>query len=237
MTFDGQEFYSKICIIDQIYDDKWWKKRWCWCLEMAREFFGWLNAHLSGLSFESIITCNTFKDSSVFKSKWFSVFYVALSDFPTVLLINKSSISVEDSALRENCGLENLKHFWNKSFSRILFHIGLWNPSVWQIITEYRFQIFVHPEYNDKSIQKFNDIAIIRLKHRVSFTHFVMPICLPNKAEENSFETGQMFSVSGWGRTDFCKYILKIITKCFIFENFYHFKLTNTSLIYPVPLN
>ncbi|XP_037942637.1 phenoloxidase-activating factor 1 [Teleopsis dalmanni] len=72
-------------------------------------------------------------------------------------------------------------------------------------------KLFVHPEYDENSFNKFNDIAIIRLKHKVSFTHFVMPICLPADNEVHPFEPGQMFSVSGWGRTDlFNKYFINI---------------------------
>lgn len=66
-------------------------------------------------------------------------------------------------------------------------------------------KITIHPDYKDYSFNKLNDIAVIRLKNPISFTHFVMPICLPNKTEDSPFEEGQMFSVSGWGRTDFCK--------------------------------
>ncbi|EDV93167.1 GH18418 [Drosophila grimshawi] len=62
--------------------------------------------------------------------------------------------------------------------------------------------IHVHPEYKEYSSHKYNDIAIIRLKHPVSFTHFIMPICLPNKTAQMPLTEGQMFSVSGWGRTD-----------------------------------
>ncbi|XP_050316551.1 CLIP domain-containing serine protease B8 [Bactrocera neohumeralis] len=72
-------------------------------------------------------------------------------------------------------------------------------------------RIFVHPEYNEHSFTKFNDIAIIRLKRAVSFTHFIMPICLPSQDEESPYKVGEMFSVSGWGRTDlFNKYFRNI---------------------------
>ncbi|XP_061402704.1 CLIP domain-containing serine protease B8-like [Musca vetustissima] len=72
-------------------------------------------------------------------------------------------------------------------------------------------KITVHPDYKDYSFNKLNDIAIIRLKNPVSFTHFVMPICLPNVTEDSPFERDQMFSVSGWGRTDFFnKYFVNI---------------------------
>ncbi|EDW84438.2 uncharacterized protein Dwil_GK13139 [Drosophila willistoni] len=73
-------------------------------------------------------------------------------------------------------------------------------------------RIHVHPEYKEYSNYKYNDIAIIRLKHPVSFTHFIMPICLPNKTSQMTpLVEGQMFSVSGWGRTDlFNKYFINI---------------------------
>ncbi|XP_055903356.1 uncharacterized protein LOC129939382 [Eupeodes corollae] len=70
-------------------------------------------------------------------------------------------------------------------------------------------RIFVHPDYNEYSADKYDDIAIIRLKSIVPFTHFIMPICLPiaNDLEGNKFKPGHMFSVSGWGQTDlFDKY-------------------------------
>ncbi|XP_067619734.1 CLIP domain-containing serine protease B8 [Eurosta solidaginis] len=72
-------------------------------------------------------------------------------------------------------------------------------------------RILVHPEYNEYSFSKYDDIAIIRLTHAVTFTHFVMPICLPNETDEKPFKVGEMFSVSGWGRTDlFNKYFHNI---------------------------
>ncbi|XP_030369256.1 serine protease 7 [Scaptodrosophila lebanonensis] len=72
-------------------------------------------------------------------------------------------------------------------------------------------KIYVHPEYKEHSSYKYNDIAIIKLKHPVSFTHFIMPICLPNNTAETPFVEGQTFSVSGWGRTDlFNKYFINI---------------------------
>ncbi|XP_055850364.1 uncharacterized protein LOC129914937 [Episyrphus balteatus] len=70
-------------------------------------------------------------------------------------------------------------------------------------------RIFVHPAYDEYSVNKYDDIAIIRLKSIVPFTHFIMPICLPlsNADDGNSFKPGHMFSVSGWGQTDlFDKY-------------------------------
>ncbi|XP_036347747.1 phenoloxidase-activating factor 1-like, partial [Rhagoletis pomonella] len=72
-------------------------------------------------------------------------------------------------------------------------------------------RIFVHPEYNEHSFSKFHDVALVRLKHPVSFTHFVMPICLPSETDESPFKEGETFSVSGWGRTDlFNKYFRNI---------------------------
>uniref|UniRef100_A0A1A9WB41 CLIP domain-containing serine protease n=1 Tax=Glossina brevipalpis TaxID=37001 RepID=A0A1A9WB41_9MUSC len=72
--------------------------------------------------------------------------------------------------------------------------------------------IFIHPEYKENSRNKFHDIAVIRLEDEVTFSNFIMPICLPNKTTKVfDFEEGHIFSVSGWGRTDlFNKYFTNI---------------------------
>ena len=83
-------------------------------------------------------------------------------------------------------------------------------------------EIIVHPEYNERSLNKINDIALIKLKKYVTFTHFIMPICLPSKEETDSpLVPGQFFSVSGWGRTDLCEWLSNYLkfTKLELFPN------------------
>lgn len=63
----------------------------------------------------------------------------------------------------------------------------------------------VYPDYDEYSKDKIHDIALLKLRNIVSFTHFIMPICLPEPNASKSLYPGQYLSVSGWGRTDLCK--------------------------------
>lgn len=44
-----------------------------------------------------------------------------------------------------------------------------------------------------------NDIALIRLNRKVSFSFYVQPICLP--PPEMKLKTNETLMISGWGRT------------------------------------
>lgn len=72
-------------------------------------------------------------------------------------------------------------------------------------------RIWVHPDYDEYSANKFHDIAVIRMKKSVPFTHFITPICLPHSYLDNPLREGQMFSVSGWGRTDLCEVFVLLL--------------------------
>lgn len=81
-------------------------------------------------------------------------------------------------------------------------------------------KIWVHPEYDEFSANKFHDIALIRMEKSVPFTHFIMPICLPHSYLDNPLREGQMFSVSGWGRTDLCELYIGSICRVFLYVDF-----------------
>ncbi|KAM4735805.1 complement C1r subcomponent-like [Anableps anableps] len=60
--------------------------------------------------------------------------------------------------------------------------------------------IFVHPQYNNPDYLNYNnDIALIKLKYPVTFSASIMPLCLP--AEDDTYDTGMMGLVSGFGIT------------------------------------
>ena len=61
--------------------------------------------------------------------------------------------------------------------------------------------IIVHPDYNDDSADRHNDLALIKLKREIQFSDFIKPICLPSRAERP--RTGDRLVVAGWGRTEF----------------------------------
>ncbi|XP_041077085.1 complement C1r subcomponent-like [Polyodon spathula] len=60
--------------------------------------------------------------------------------------------------------------------------------------------IFVHPSFQQGALQFNNDIALIKLRHRVTLNETVMPLCLP--AAGSLYQAGVMGYVSGWGVTE-----------------------------------
>ncbi|XP_066096994.1 mannan-binding lectin serine protease 1 isoform X2 [Saccopteryx bilineata] len=54
--------------------------------------------------------------------------------------------------------------------------------------------VFLHPLYNPSTFE--NDVALVELSKGLVLNDFVMPICLPDKPQEE----GAMVIVSGWGK-------------------------------------
>lgn len=64
-----------------------------------------------------------------------------------------------------------------------------------------------HPDYNPLAVEQYNDIALLRMAQRISYTDFVKPICLPRTQDLKVKETvGQKLQVAGWGRTATARY-------------------------------
>lgn len=58
-----------------------------------------------------------------------------------------------------------------------------------------------HEEYDKYTL--YNDIALIKLKEKVNFTEFVLPICLPIAESVKDQNTDSMnFTAVGWGNTE-----------------------------------
>jgi len=57
-----------------------------------------------------------------------------------------------------------------------------------------------HSDYRDQSIDRYNDIGLVRLNKDVDFTVFITPICLPTTSDRASI--GDKLIVAGWGRTE-----------------------------------
>ena len=61
-------------------------------------------------------------------------------------------------------------------------------------------EIIVHENYEPKSRNQHNDIALLRLSNDVQYTNFIKPICLPVEASvRNNNLTGIKLDVAGWG--------------------------------------
>ncbi|XP_023932761.1 trypsin-like [Lingula anatina] len=58
-------------------------------------------------------------------------------------------------------------------------------------------EIYIHRKYNKRSLS--NDVALIKLKNRVTFTDQISPVCLPTVNEE--LADGHYCETTGWGWT------------------------------------
>lgn len=67
--------------------------------------------------------------------------------------------------------------------------------------TDYEVDTWIpHPQYTTS--EKVNDIAIVRLKNKVTFTSLIQPICLPTLDEFKTRDfTGFTPFITGWGAT------------------------------------
>jgi hypothetical protein len=63
-----------------------------------------------------------------------------------------------------------------------------------------------HPDYDPLSDNQHNDIALVRLRTKVNYTHYIIPICLPQTPAQKLNEyIGVRMIVAGWGKTETCK--------------------------------
>ncbi|XP_061457388.1 mannan-binding lectin serine protease 2 isoform X1 [Rhineura floridana] len=61
---------------------------------------------------------------------------------------------------------------------------------------------FVHTGFTNDGVNFDNDIALIKLKHKVPINANITPICLPEKSSRFHVNTGNIGVVAGWGRTE-----------------------------------
>ncbi|XP_053684003.1 CLIP domain-containing serine protease B4-like [Sabethes cyaneus] len=58
----------------------------------------------------------------------------------------------------------------------------------------------IHEDYD--SVDIHNDIALIKLSRKVSYTDFISPVCLPLSISNNEPDSSKNFTVVGWGATE-----------------------------------
>ena len=62
--------------------------------------------------------------------------------------------------------------------------------------------MIVHEEYDPSSNSQYNDIALLRLGKKATYSKFIKPICLPvHPTLRNKDHAGMSLQVSGWGST------------------------------------
>lgn len=69
-------------------------------------------------------------------------------------------------------------------------------PEPVQIAVE---EIRIHESFGTRLF--WNDIALIRLAREVAYSPSIRPVCLPSTVGLQNWQSGQAFTVAGWGRT------------------------------------
>uniref|UniRef100_A0A3B3SUT8 Peptidase S1 domain-containing protein n=1 Tax=Paramormyrops kingsleyae TaxID=1676925 RepID=A0A3B3SUT8_9TELE len=66
-----------------------------------------------------------------------------------------------------------------------------------RVVKKYLKSVIQHPNYNEYTYDF--DIALMQLDSPVTFSQYIMPICLPNPAHD--FPVGKSVWITGWGKT------------------------------------
>lgn len=61
-----------------------------------------------------------------------------------------------------------------------------------------------HPRYNTHTL--INDIALIFVRRRITFSSRIQPIALPARVHVRNRFVGSVGTIIGWGRTRDCNY-------------------------------
>lgn len=86
--------------------------------------------------------------------------------------------------------------------SSLTLKMGLLNKRAVHYHEAWAESAFVHGGFTNDGINFDNDIALIKLKHRVPINANVTPICLPERSGRFHLNASDVGAVSGWGRTE-----------------------------------
>ncbi|XP_029998042.1 transmembrane protease serine 9 [Sphaeramia orbicularis] len=122
--------------------------------------------------------------------------------WPWMVSVHRDGSHICGGSLINNQWVLSAAHcFTVTSTSRYLLYMGrhsqeLSNPNE---VSRTISQIINHPDYNSRTSD--NDISLLRLSSPVTFTTYIVPVCLASPS--STFFTGVDVWVTGWGATRF----------------------------------
>ena len=67
---------------------------------------------------------------------------------------------------------------------------------------------WTHPQWDSNTLS--NDLALIRLPERITFSDVIRPACLP--APGQTADPGMLVTPIGWGRPSDCEYLISFLS-------------------------
>uniref|UniRef100_A0A8D0GRH5 MBL associated serine protease 2 n=1 Tax=Sphenodon punctatus TaxID=8508 RepID=A0A8D0GRH5_SPHPU len=126
-----------------------------------------------------------------------------LGEFPwQVMLINEDRGSVGGALLYDNWILTAAHVIDQYEISSLTIKMGFLNKHSTHYLQAWAEAAFIHEGYRNDGANFNNDIALIKLKHKVPIHANITPICLPGREERFQVRTDELGVVAGWGRTE-----------------------------------
>ena len=67
---------------------------------------------------------------------------------------------------------------------------------------------WTHPQWDSNTLS--NDLALIRLPERITFSDLIRPACLPSPGQ--TANPGMLVTPIGWGRPSDCEYLISFLS-------------------------
>ncbi|XP_001510548.3 mannan-binding lectin serine protease 2 isoform X1 [Ornithorhynchus anatinus] len=92
--------------------------------------------------------------------------------------------------------------YGHKDLSSLVIRMGALKRLSPNYIQAWAEAVFIHEDYLHDNVNFNNDIALIKLKHRIEINGNITPICLPGRDSRFHLKPNDLGTVSGWGRTE-----------------------------------
>ncbi|XP_062822103.1 mannan-binding lectin serine protease 2 isoform X2 [Anolis carolinensis] len=124
--------------------------------------------------------------------------------FPWQVLITDAQGATGGGALLHDNWILTAAHVLTNpaDASSLTLKLGLLNKRSPYYHSVWAESAFVHSDFANNGINFDNDIALIKLKHKVPINANITPICLPGRSSRFHVNTSDIGVVAGWGKTE-----------------------------------